>query len=50
MQIRIDGAMSTRQPSTSSMMLISIKMTYLLLEIVRKNAVIFAGICVSAIT
>ena len=31
-------------------MLISIKITYLLLEIVRKKAVIFAGIWVSAMT
>ena len=41
--------MSTRQPSTSSKMLIRNRMTFLSLEIVRKNAVIFAGICVSAI-
>ena len=49
-QIRISGAMSIRQPSTSSMKLISIRMTYLLSDNVRKNAVIFAGICISAIT
>ena len=48
--IRIDGAMSTSVPSISSRILIRNRMTYLLSEIDRKNAVILAGICVSAIT
>ena len=47
--IRIEGAISTRHPSTSSRTLISIRITYLLLDNVRKKAVIFAGICMSAI-
>src|SRR5206468_3872157 len=47
--IRIDGAMSIRQPSTSSITLISIKMTYLSLDSAGKKLVIFAGICISAI-
>ena len=42
--------MSIRQPSTSSITLISIRMTYLLSDSVRKNAVILAGICISAMT
>ena len=41
--------MSMKQPSNSSITLISIRMTYLLCDSVRKNAVIFAGICISAI-
>src|ERR1700716_4697333 len=46
--INIEGAMSTSVPSTSKRMLIRNRMTYLLSDIDRKNAVIFAGICVSA--
>ena len=49
-QIKIEGAISTSVPRISSNRLIRKRMTYLLLDIVRKNAVIFAGICVSAIT
>src|SRR6516162_9412765 len=47
-EIRIDGAMSTSVPSKSSSKFTSIRMMYLLLEMARKNAVILAGICVSA--
>ena len=49
-QIKINGAMSMSQPSTNSMTLISMRMTYLLSDKVRKNAVMCAGICISAIT
>ena len=49
-QIRISGAMSIRQPSTSSSTLISSRITSRLLDRVRKKAVILAGSCISAIT
>ena len=44
------GARSIRQPSTSSMTLISIRITSRLCDSVRKNAVILAGSCINAIT
>src|SRR5215831_9353705 len=43
-QIRIDGAISTKVPRISSKILIKNRMTYLLLEMVKKNAVICAGL------
>ena len=46
--IRIEGAMSTRQPSTSSRMLMRKRITCLSLEIDRKKSVIFPGMRVSA--
>ena len=49
-QISSSGARSIRHPSTSSMMLISIRITSRLCDSVRKNAVILAGSCISAIT
>ena len=48
--IRIDGAMSNRQPSTSKRMLIRNRITFLSLERVSNNAVTRAGTCISAIT
>ncbi len=48
--IRIDGAMSNRQPSTSSRMLIRNRITFLSLDNVSSNAVTRAGTCISAMT
>ena len=49
-QIRISGAISIRQPRTSISTFSSIRITSLLCESVRKNAVTLAGICISAMT
>ena len=49
-QIRIDGAMSSRQPNASSRTLISGRITFLSLDNVNRIAVTLAGTCISAMT